>query len=216
MICPKCKCEYIDGVTHCAECDVDLVESLAEARDGSSVLLADADLHGVWGGRDVQTCAAICTRLKAAGIPFRVTERSREFLTATEQYLEIGVPPEELDRAKEIAGGEYSDYAEDEDAASALELPAEDDEAEDNEAEVEERENNWDPANWHPEDADREVWRGGTAEQAATIEACLSENNIHSRVDGEDDAPRKVFVMQEDEARAKEIVREIEEGRPLK
>jgi hypothetical protein len=74
----------------------------------------------------------------------------------------------------------------------------------------------WDPENWHPEDADREIWNGGTQEQAVMIEASLRENNIHARVDDLDDGPRNIFVMREDEARAKEIVREIEEAAPPK
>lgn len=26
MICPNCKCEYVEGITHCPDCDVDLIE----------------------------------------------------------------------------------------------------------------------------------------------------------------------------------------------
>ena len=29
--CPKCKCEYVDGIKVCADCGCDLVESLEEA-----------------------------------------------------------------------------------------------------------------------------------------------------------------------------------------
>jgi hypothetical protein len=28
VICPNCRSEYVEGITHCAECDLDLVESL--------------------------------------------------------------------------------------------------------------------------------------------------------------------------------------------
>jgi hypothetical protein len=32
VFCPECRCEYVEGVTHCPDCDVDLVEKLASPR----------------------------------------------------------------------------------------------------------------------------------------------------------------------------------------
>ena len=31
MWCPKCKTEYVNGITKCADCGIDLVESLSAA-----------------------------------------------------------------------------------------------------------------------------------------------------------------------------------------
>jgi len=209
MICPRCEIEYIDGVTRCSECDVNLVESLAEPGGDALALVPDADLRSVWSGEDQEVCAGICSRLKAAGVPFRTSERVKEFLTNLGQHFEIGVAPEDFDRAKQIVGADIPDSADEADDLSSLELPAEDDGAE-----HEATDEGWDPENWHPEDADREIWNGGTQEQAAMIEASLRENNIHARIDDLDDGPRKIFVMRDDEARAKEIVREIDEAVP--
>jgi len=30
MWCPSCKAEFVEGITHCSECDLDLVEALPE------------------------------------------------------------------------------------------------------------------------------------------------------------------------------------------
>jgi hypothetical protein len=36
MYCPECKCEYLEGVTTCADCGTELVEYLPEHLDGDS------------------------------------------------------------------------------------------------------------------------------------------------------------------------------------
>lgn len=41
--CPKCKCEYRKGITICADCNVELVESLDAAKDDLNVLLLTAE-----------------------------------------------------------------------------------------------------------------------------------------------------------------------------
>jgi hypothetical protein len=46
------------------------------------------------------------------------------------------------------------------------------------------------------------------------VEASLRENNIHARTEIAEGGSGKVFVMPGDASRAKEIVREIDEGAP--
>lgn len=71
----------------------------------------------------------------------------------------------------------------------------------------------WDPQNWYSEDATVEVWRGDQPELAEMIAASLQENQIHCRPS--DSTPNyALFVLPGDEARAREIVREIIEGAP--
>jgi hypothetical protein len=71
----------------------------------------------------------------------------------------------------------------------------------------------WDPRNWYPEDATAEIWSGDQPELGEMIAASLQENQIHSRASSS--AGRcALFVLHEDEARAREIVREIVEGAP--
>jgi hypothetical protein len=66
---------------------------------------------------------------------------------------------------------------------------------------------------WYPEDATAEVWQGEPAEAREMIEMSLQENDIHMRWEMQDGKP-KLFVLPDDEELAKQIVREILEGRP--
>lgn len=71
----------------------------------------------------------------------------------------------------------------------------------------------WDPEDWFEEDATIEVWSGDQPELAEFIAASLQTNQIHSRVD-QRNGKCSLFVLLHDEARAREIVREVVEGTP--
>jgi len=72
----------------------------------------------------------------------------------------------------------------------------------------------WNPRGWYREDATLEVWSGNPNQWGSLFEMSLKENRINYRVAIESDELKRVFVMPEDEARAREIVREIVEGAP--
>jgi hypothetical protein len=91
-----------------------------------------------------------------------------------------------------------------------MELPAEDDVVTAPDLDH----NDWDPHNWNPQDATVEVWSENGDETTWMIEASLRENNLYSRTDVLEDGSRKVFVMPDDEARAREIVHEIKDATP--
>jgi hypothetical protein len=211
MFCPQCKAEYLQGVRRCSDCDVNLVESLPGSQRDPGAELSDADLRTVWVGQDQEEFGAVCAQLNAAKIPFRVNQRGREFLTGLGQYFEIGVPRDSYAQAKEIIHVDGLDPAEETNDPSILELPAEDDEATPAIVDGE-----WDPEKWFPEDATAEIWSGGTEEQALMIESSLREVNIHARTEITDSGSGKIFVMPNDESRAKEIVREIADAAPPK
>jgi len=71
----------------------------------------------------------------------------------------------------------------------------------------------WDPTNWNPEEASQRVWFGDGSYLGEIIEMALRENQIHARAE-KTEGKNAIFVQREDEARAREIIREILEGAP--
>jgi hypothetical protein len=120
----------------------------------------------------------------------------------------IYVSPSDMQMATEIANDGVFDFADSEEDQAIMELPARDD------LPVEEVHEDWNPKNWYPEDATLEVWGGNLKDRGFVVEMSLKENRINYRVVMESDELKRVFVMPEDEARAREIVREIVEGAP--
>ena len=211
MICPLCRAEYRQGFRRCADCDADLVPSLpitGEFDEHRALSSANQPLEKVWRGDDQQSCVSICTRLRNADIRYRVSEQNRQDLRAGERSFVIFVSPSDLQMATEIANEGVFDFDDSEEDQAIMELPAWDD------LPVEEVRGDWDPKNWYPEDATLEVWGGNPKDKGFVVEMSLKENRINYRVAMESDELKRVFVMPEDEARAREIVREIVEGTP--
>jgi hypothetical protein len=120
MYCPECKAEYRPGFTRCSDCDVDLVEALSPSDNSAKSELTDGysgTIKRVWSGKDEERCITLCERLKAAGIPFKVDQRRRQYLLRVDEHYVIGVPAEFFDNAsKMIIKGrlDATDRAEDE------------------------------------------------------------------------------------------------------
>jgi hypothetical protein len=219
MFCPNCKAEYRSGFTRCADCEVQLVYELRKeaAPDGGEA----GDLQPVWQGNDQDGCVCLCLALKKAGVPYEVSQsaESRSARMQVDWKYEIAVSSSELERARKILGLEAypeedereeldgEDKGEDEDqGGGAGEFPAVDDTG------VEGPRSDSYLRMWYPEDATVEIWSESTADESSTVELCLKENYIHFRSDRQDDGSVRVFVMPEDEGRARQVVREILEG----
>ncbi len=226
MFCPQCKVEYRQGFTHCTDCDVDLVYELpvqtprkrAVPQEPIAVLEGD-EFKALQRWEGSLECARACRRLKDAGITYRVIEFPQVFGYQMEPRpeFEIAVPTAQYERAKEILGiqielGEENLPSEEE-IREVMELPAKDEIPTDQRTQ-----GDWDPTNWYPEDATIEIWSGLDSGAASNkgwmIELALKENRILSRADVREDGTRVFFVRPEDEARAREIVREVVEGAP--
>lgn len=70
-----------------------------------------------------------------------------------------------------------------------------------------------DPTNWNSDEAIVQVWSSEQSYLGQMIEMALRENQIHTRFD-KANGRNTVYVVREDETRAREIVREIVEGAP--
>ena len=204
MFCPECKAEYRAGFTRCADCDVELVAALPEAGHGS---MGRANMQEVWSGEEQQSCVEICLVLREAGIPYEVAQRSAQFLQKEDARFTIAVPSEFCKQAKELAVDVDGEDLEQQEIIQA----AEDDS---NEAPDTREEKRRYLTGWYAEDATIEVTSKSAREWTALIISSLRENLIRFRESVAPDGSKQIFVLPEDEVRARGIVREIEERRP--
>jgi hypothetical protein len=63
MICPSCGSEYREGFTRCADCDVDLAESIVAERENLAPLTLESSGELV---------AELTDRLEKAGVPYAI------------------------------------------------------------------------------------------------------------------------------------------------
>jgi hypothetical protein len=219
VFCPLCKAEYRPGFSRCADCDIDLVDELPLAQ--GKELTQPTGLNNprtIWIGDSETDCVSQCQPLKDAGIPYEVSQlvkdRSQR-MQVTWRY-ELAVSHEDEGRAKELLQlpetvAEWNSETTEEDENQALlEYPEHfDDDFDLDEA----RRRRLYLKAFDPEDACDEIWQAPPGESSA-IESSLKENYIRMRAEPQPDGSRKLFVLPEDAAAAREIVREIEGDSP--
>jgi hypothetical protein len=210
MICPNCECEYIRGVTQCADCGIALVDALdptaPDTQDGEGVV-------SVWEGNDPSEGAAVKDALEKAGIPVIDQEAGGYFIfPSMRPKTEIYVSSKNVEEAKKVlldleAWDDPEELSEGE--RESLELPESDiPESDEQSSQLLDSSDNWDE-----DDPVAEVWNGDKEEFADTLTACLREIGIASRKLSEAGHWRLV-VRPEQELRAKEIVREVVDASP--
>jgi hypothetical protein len=99
MFCPLCKAEYRDGFSRCSDCDVPLVAELPKSTESA---VYEGQMRLIHTTHEQSDCVALCRRLTAAGIPFRVAESNRQFLKAVDRTFAIGVASDRYKEAREI------------------------------------------------------------------------------------------------------------------
>jgi hypothetical protein len=210
MICPECQAEYREGFTRCADCDVELVRAeagaiVAPVRGDTATGGSEEDpFCSFWKGEDVRVHVELCQVLDDAGIPHKsVYQRDHLFNLRNYSAFQVGVPFSMFERAenavKEAFGtDEYEAMGLLEDGGSR-EKQGED--------EVEET--------CDPEDATVKVWEGGEDALLEFLSAALAENQIFCRAD-KIPGRAELYVMEVDEIRAREIVREVVDAEPSK
>ena len=171
---------------------------------------------------DEAECVALCSELREANIFYRVAQEvvSRTIKMGVSWRYRIGVQFADFDRAKELLGIETTNpppNAEDDDEKGCgdpsvelpdLTLPSASADEERSRVSAYLRK-------WHPEAATVRIWQKKSRDDYSSgFELALTENLIHFRFVKEGREVRELFVSPEDELRAREIVREIEEGVP--
>jgi hypothetical protein len=220
MFCPNCKAEYREGFMHCADCDVDLVESLGstsssgEPEDSGEAVDLDAP-ELLWSGVDVGAFGQIRSALDEANIPYN-DERleARLLYRSLGNPLEIWIQRQDRAAARKIltdlftAAGEpqQPDAA---DAGSPQSFQPPENEGWDVEGDA----SRGSAVDFDPEEASAEIWTGEAGGMAPILKDCLRENGIGCAVvPGPKGECLRVYPA--DEVRAREIVREVVEGVP--
>jgi hypothetical protein len=210
MFCPSCKCEYIAGATQCSDCDVPLVDSLSSE---TAAPLKPSGVVAVWAGNNPAECVAVKDALTKAEIPFVDQSSNAYFIfRSMRPNTEICVPFIDEQRARKILLGFQGSLDIEEltpEEIASLELPEASGDSQ-NEGVTIQSELSED---WDDEQPVSEIWKGDEEHFADTLIACLRENGIASHKIAEGNRWRLV-VRPEQEARAKEIVREVVEARP--
>jgi hypothetical protein len=229
MICPQCNAEYRPGFNRCADCDVDLVQEpphyaleprqVAEPGDPN-----EDPFCSFWKGQDSLIHSEVCQVLDEAAIPHKTVFR-RDHLFNLSDYpsFEVGVPFSLFDKAeKAIADAFGTEDAEERETLNlprGLQSPPETIRKLPAALTPSEPENIPGPPragskeNWYPKDATARVWSTDSGESADFLVAALHENGILCRVEQAREK-REIFVLPQDNSRAREIVREIVEGQP--
>jgi hypothetical protein len=210
MFCPSCKCEYIAGVRECSECGVALVDALDIPAMNPP---EDGGLVSIWAGDDPGECAAVKEAFGKAGIPFKDQAATGYFIFPSMRLkMEIWVSSADRDRAEKALldlEGRVDPAELTPDGIESMALQVSDEVDPDQGTTTP----NDIPDNWDGEVEVSEVWSGEKEDFANTLAACLREIGISSRK-LEEAGRCRLVVRPEQEARAKEIVREVVEASP--
>jgi hypothetical protein len=164
-----------------------------------------------WTGNSETDCVEVCRDLQSAGIEYRVFQTPMGLLgkMGVSWKFEIGIARSQFAMAKQAAGWAVEEEPDDQ----GLELS-------EGRAMAVENSHGYEPnasaylKRWSPEDATVEVWSQRPSDKSSIIDLSLRENLVHYRVDRDRTGTRKYFVLREDEARVREILRQIEKGEP--
>jgi hypothetical protein len=206
MFCPSCKCEYIRGVTQCADCGVPLVDAL-EPENANP--LDNVRIVSVWQGNETSEFERVKGALENAGIEFLDRDsKNFDLFAPSGSNLEVWVSTADRDAARKIILDEDGAIDPDEltpEAIESLTLPESDQPDSDGPQDL--------LVEWNEDDPVTEVWNGEKEGFADTLTACLREIGIASRKLSEA-SHWTLVVRPEQEARAKEVVREVVEATP--
>jgi len=207
MICPQCKAEYRPGFTHCTDCDVGLVDALPGAEKKTSKTLPSGSLEILWEGEDLALFKHLLEELEAACIryfdqPLSIYPGVRRRDQFPVQPLmrfgyQVAVLSSSLEQGRRILERLQQEKPRD------MEIPAFD----------EERAETRQKSGLHNGSLTCEIWSGTDKRLAEFLASSLEENGILTRVNLRDEKV-SVYASPEDEAQAREIVREIVEGVP--
>lgn len=230
MFCPVCHAEYRQGFTQCVDCGVNLVPYLS---DGAAS--ADKTSHLLWSGVDPRFFKALSHALDEAGIEyndepagsqllsairsdaFQVRVRGTDFEAAKKVLADLGESNSDVDdgttfdsRATHQSWLDPFGFAKAVIKRVADNNPGKDEPEPEGDGEVPEDF----VENFDPEESTVVVWTGEDWQMANIFQECLSNVGIGC-VLNTNMGKTQVLVTPAAEKRAREVVREIEEGTPM-
>jgi hypothetical protein len=189
---------------------MDLVEDLLGAKMRNS-----ETLRVIWNGDSQTDCVEVCIELRRAGIVYKVAQQlvSRSIRMRANWRFQVGVLDSDYESARAALG--LSAAGDEEIENRAMEIPESTRPiSEFSRPEDETRSASSYLKSWHPENATVEVWWQVASNTPSIVELAFRENLIHYHLQHTENGRCKLFVLPEDEPRAREILREIEKGEP--
>lgn len=231
MFCPQCRVEYRPGFTRCSDCDVDLVHELPRAgtnfsqtNPGVSPVDNEEDpFCSFWQGDDGRLHAELCAVLDEAGIPHKTVRREDHLFNLKNfPVFQIGVPFSLYKKAEIAVKDAYEMDGSARDAVQSLNPPAL---LPDRSRVIQKLPETLTPAEEEnipgpPEPGDGtqwdkgiEIWSNEDTSIGDMLIASLRENDVDVHCENAN-GKQLLFVSSEQEARAREIVKEVVEGVP--
>jgi len=169
----------------------------------------------IWDGDSETDCVEVCRELKRAGIVYRVAQQrvSRSIRMRVDWRYQVGVLDCDYESARAALG--LGSVAADNGEDQTFEIPESIGPISKlSQPEDERRAARTYLRPWHPENATAEIWSRVALHIPSIVDMALRENLIHYRLQRAKNGACKLFVLPEDEPRAREILREIEKGEP--
>src|ERR1700687_1183245 len=217
LFCPICDAEYGPGHTHCTQEGV----NFAPARLGGEPFdekLRSEDLRIVWRGSDPVAVSRAIAALRGARIPHHVKP------TQDHLAFELGIPRPRYEvrvfASDAVAAQHLLDPIRESLPFGSLTEPDESGIAGQSDAQSAPRAQpqkqvpGVSHSHWKPQQATLEIWASDDSALAEILQDCLAENNIGVRAEGRAPGMLRLFVRPQEEAAAREIIREVLEGAP--
>jgi hypothetical protein len=201
--CPLCDTEYPASYLHCTVCGVELMAQEMRGKPLSEQELKERIVI-VWRGGDPVAVSNVVGLLRGAGIRHHVESTHDYFvfgLAMPRPKYAVRALQSDAERAKELLAGITdgpffgANISPDFPDRAAPHVHA-------------------DESHWNAAAATVEIWTGDDAALAKLLEDCLRENKIGFRREGRGSEQLRLFVTKKDEARAREILREVRESTP--
>jgi len=101
MFCPKCKSEYREGFSTCADCGVDLIKELPSEEE-EEFEYVELTTIAETNSFNFGTIAIAKSILNSEGIKYYINDSIQNFIPGAISFIQIQVPISDAENAKEL------------------------------------------------------------------------------------------------------------------